>query len=345
MGSLVLFYKTEFGSIFHDDACNVLKSLPARSVDLVVTSPPFGLTREKEYGNVPPEKYIDWFGNFATDIKRVLKSTGSFVVDIGGTWNQGNPTRSLYHFKLMIELCETYGFHLAQEFYWWNPSKLPSPAQWVTVKRVRVKDAVNCIWWLSSTPNPKADNSRVLQPYSESMMDLLADHDTSEAIRPSGHKVSEWFAQNNGAAIPPNILAVANTSSNTHYLRSCKKKGIKPHPARFPEQIPEFFIRMLTDPGDLVVDPFAGSCTTGEVAERLQRKWICCDTTKDYLRGAKERFSADIIQNTTPDSRAYYSIPKLGSGWMDSIESEGRDTPKSKTANPRPKRNEKSGEQ
>ena len=120
-----------------------------------MTSPPFGLVRKKDYGNVDADEYVDWFKPFAKAFHRVLKDSGSLVIDIGGAWNKGYPTRSLYHFKLLIMLCEEFGFHLAQEFYWWNPSRLPTPAEWVTVRRVRVKDAVNTVWWLSKTPWPK----------------------------------------------------------------------------------------------------------------------------------------------------------------------------------------------
>ena len=164
-------------------------------------------------------------------------------------------------------LCRDFGFHLAQEFYWWNPSKLPTPAEWVTVRRIRVKDAINCVWWLSRTPYPKVSNQRVLQPYSDSMKQLLKKG-YKPKLRPSGHDISDKFQKDNGGAIPPNLLALANTESNSVYQRYCREHGIKEHPARFPSGLPGFFTRMLTDRGDTVFDPFAGSCVTGEVCER-----------------------------------------------------------------------------
>jgi site-specific DNA-methyltransferase (cytosine-N4-specific) len=109
-------------------------------------------------------------------------------------------------------------------------------------------------------------------------------------LRPSGHDISEKFSVDNGAAIPPNLLAISNTESNSYYLRYCRENGLTPHPARFPAELPEYFIRMLTDPGDLVVDPFAGSCVTGEVAERTERRWLCVELREEYLRGALARF-------------------------------------------------------
>lgn len=316
---MTVYYETKLGKIVLGDSRMVLEDhVEPNSVDLIMTSPPFGLVRKKEYGNVDAPDYIAWFRLFGRVFKSVLKKNGSLVIDIGGSWVKGQPTRSLYHFKLLIMLCEELGFHLAQEFYWWNPSKLPTPAEWVTVRRIRVKDAVNCIWWLSPSPFPRASNKRVLQPYSDSMEELLEKGYRAKK-RPSGHNISKKFGVKHKGAIPPNLMALANTESNSYYLRYCKENDIKPHPARFPSGIPEFFIRMLTEPGDFVVDPFAGSCVTGEVAEALNRRWACVDTEEEYLRGALGRFHPENLgngSNRTPDSKdAYYQVPRPGLLW------------------------------
>lgn len=282
-------YSTQYGSAYHGDSLEYLRQMEANSVDLIMTSPPFALKRKKEYGNVHAKEYVDWFLEFATEFQRVLKDMGSLVVDIGGTWVKGQPTRSLYHFELLIALCKVTGFHLAQEFYWYNPSKLPSPAEWVTVRRIRVKDAVNTVWWLSKTPYPKASNRNVLRPYSDSMKKLLKNGYKAKT-RPSGHDISENFSKNNKGAIPPNLLEIANTDSNGTYLRECREHGVKPHPARFPHGLPEFFIKFLTDPDDLIVDPFAGSNITGEVAENLERNWLSFELDADYIEASKFRF-------------------------------------------------------
>lgn len=285
-----LFHETALGRIFWGDSLALFQTeIRPASVDLIMTSPPFGLVRKKDYGNVDADEYLDWFRPFAAAFHKALKPHGSLVIDIGGSWIPGQPTRSLYHYELLIMLCREFGFHLAQEFFWWNPARLPTPAEWVTVRRIRVKDAVNCIWWLSPTPWPKASNRRVLQPYSESMKELL-EKGYKPMLRPSGHDISDRFGVDNGAAIPPNLIALAHTESNSAYIRFCRQHGVTPHPARFPTEIPEFFIRMLTDRGDLVVDPFAGSCATGEAAERTRRAWICCELVEHYLKGAVGRF-------------------------------------------------------
>lgn len=290
---LTQFHATKLGAMWNGDSLDWLARAKPGSVDLVMTSPPFGLIKKKSYGNEDAHAYCDWFRPFAEGFKRVLKDEGSLVIDIGGAWKTGLPTRSLYHFELLIMLCEEYGFHLCQEHYWWNPAKLPTPAEWVNVRRVRVKDAVNCIWWLSPTPWPKASNRRILAPYSESMKDLLKNGYQAKT-RPSGHVISEKFGRDNGGSVPPNLLAIANTESNGQYQEFCNANNLDVHPARFPALLPEYFIRMLTDPGDMVLDPFAGSCVTGMVAESLQRRWACVEMNTDYLNGAIARFDGDI---------------------------------------------------
>ena len=313
------FHETPLGRIVNGDSRKALAACGDESVDLIMTSPPFGLVRKKDYGNVEADGYVDWFKPFAAEFHRVLKDSGSLVIDIGGAWNKGYPTRNLYHFKLLIMLCEEIGFHLAQDFYWWNPSKLPTPAEWVTVRRVRVKDAVNTVWWLSKTPWPKASNRRVLQPYSPSMKELLSRGYRAKR-RPSGHDISEKFGIDNGAAIPPNLIAIPNTESNSFYLRYCEEKGFKPHPARYPAELPEYFIRMLTERGDMVVDPFAGSCVTGEVCERTGRRWTCIELVREYCEAALGRFVRDPQETAKPvtdpdDPSNYYRVPRPGILW------------------------------
>lgn len=280
-------YTTALGKAYLGDAQEILASIAADSIQLVLTSPPFALRRKKAYGNVDADEYVEWFLPFAREIYRVLRNDGSFVMDLGGAWNRGSGTRSLFPYHLILRLCEF--FHLAQEFYWYNPSRLPTPAQWVTIRRTRVKDAVTTLWWLAKTAEPQADNRRVLQPYSKSMKRLLKDG-YQPAKRPSQHEIGPHFQRDNGGAIPPNLLTIPNTRSHDDYFRRCREANVPIHPARFPNSLPEFFIRFLTEPGQTVLDPFAGSNTTGFVAESLGRKWISVEINEDYVIGSKFRF-------------------------------------------------------
>ena len=150
-----VIYKSKLGTILNYDSLNWLHNpWKKNKVDLIMTSPPFALISKKSYGNELASEYCEWFRPFAEGFNKVLKSDGSLVIDICGTWRKDAPVRSLYHFELLQMLCKEYGFYLCQEHYWWNPSKLPSPAVWVNKERSRVKDSINCIWWLSKSPNP-----------------------------------------------------------------------------------------------------------------------------------------------------------------------------------------------
>ena len=207
-------------------------------------------------------------------------------------------------------------FHLCQEFICFNPARLPSPAQWVNVERCRVKDAYTRVWWLSKTPRPKADNRRVLTAYSDSMTKLLEKGTYNAGLRPSEFVIGETsFLKKHAGAIPPNVLAasivdtfaelaadpmnllsIANTGSNDVYQKHCRENKLTVHPARMPSKLVEFFIRFLTDANDLVLDPFAGSNTTGAVAESLGRRWKGFEIRPDYVETSKARFNGSIIQ-------------------------------------------------
>lgn len=297
-----LVYSTSSGQAWVGDAAVDLRNVcEPDTVDLIVTSPPFALLHKKDYGNESQEDYVRWFQPFADEFWRVLKPTGSLVIDLGGSWEPGRPIKSLYAFELLISLCRRPNrrFHLAQDFYWYNPARLPTPAAWVTVRRLRAKDAVNYIWWLSKSPEPKADNSRVTREYTQGMKRLIETGTYNRGRRPSGHVVREGFTRDRGGAIPPNLLCISNTGNDKAYIDACKTAGRKPHPARFAPDVPRFFIEMLTDVGDFVMDPFAGSNVTGQVAESLGRRWLSLDVDRDYVEGSAVRFEnlqAEIAQ-------------------------------------------------
>jgi site-specific DNA-methyltransferase (cytosine-N4-specific) len=329
-----------------------------------VTSPPFALQRKKAYGNKSPEEYVGWFLDFAEKVYEALAEDGSLVIDIGGGWQKGKPLRSHYHFKLLSALTDDNGlladrfgetFNLAQDFYWYNPAKLPTPAQWVTIERIRVKDAVNHVWWLSkSDAREKPDNRRVLKEYSDAQKRLIEKGHDSQS-RPSEHELSDTFDEpaENGAIRPnfrnaiddsstiqssaellenldvpepllemvleeglteelvqtlgaahteDNVLEVANTRSTTPYLEACKETDTEIHPARFPRELPKFFIQFLTELGDTVLDIFAGSNTTGQMAQQTGRKWLAFESEETYLEGSRYRFQEPEEIHSGPTS-------------------------------------------
>lgn len=274
------------------DSLELLNKLEDGSVNLVLTSPPFALQRKKAYGNEDQNEYVDWLSQFAALVYKKLTDDGSFVIDIGGAYEKGQPTYSLYQFRVLIKLCDEIGFHLAQPFYWHNTSALPAPIEWVNKRKIRAKTSVNSVWWLCKKPHCKANVSNVLTPYSERMKKLISNPDKyyTPKDRPSGHDIGSSFGKDNGGAIPPNLLQIPNSDSNSQYLRHCKELDVKGHPARFPAGLPEFFIKFLTDENDLVVDIFGGSNTTGYVANNLNRRWLSFELSKDYVAASMFRF-------------------------------------------------------
>lgn len=299
-------YSTSKGKCICGNSLDLLETLEDNSVNLVITSPPFALQRKKEYGNEEQEEYVNWLCSFGEVVYRKLAENGSFVIDIGGAYEKGQPTYSLYQFRTLIKLCDDIGFKLAQPFYWHNPSALPAPIEWVNKRKIRAKTSVNTVWWLCKQPQCKADITKVLTPYSNRMKKLLENPDgfikEEGVVRPSGHILgkSSW-SKDNGGAIPPNLLQIPNSESNSPYLKICKQLGIKGHPARFPSALPEFFIKLLTDENDIVVDIFGGSNTTGRTAEKLNRRWYSFELSKEYVAASVFRFS-----NTAEEAKTYY---------------------------------------
>lgn len=304
------FYRTDLGAAYLGDSLEALREIEDNSVSLVVTSPPYALHFKKAYGNVDKGAYVEWFLEFAREIHRILCADGSFVLNIGGSYNKGTPTRSLYHFKLLIELVDTVGFYLAQEGFWHNPAKMPVPAEWVTVRKIRLKDSVEYVWWLSKTEWPKASNQRVLNGSFSADMHRLNKRGVKPTERPSGHKINASWAkiktkgsipagfldaelfnpEELGIEPPGSVQIMGNNAANDSYTLKCKEAGLKVHPARFPAKLPEFYIKMLTEEDDIVLDPFAGSNTTGAVAEGLLRRWLAFDNFEEYLEASKFRF-------------------------------------------------------
>jgi DNA modification methylase len=311
----------------------MLAGLPDGSVNLAFTSPPYALHFKKEYGNVHKDDYVEWFLTFAKEVYRTLADDGSFVLNIGGSYNKGLPPRSTYHLKTLIALVDEVGFHLAQETFWYNPAKMPMPAEWVTVRRIRVKDSVEYVWWLSKTPWPKANNRRVLKPYSADMI-RLNRRGVRATVRPSGHNITSDFNKlDAGGSIPGNVLEEAlpddllrfgNNAANDTYTKRCKEAGLKIHPARFPASLPDFFVKMLTDEGDLVVDPFGGSNTTGMVAEGPASALADCGRCTGVPRGEQVSFRGDdfgrrkqrLLRNLV--GGRIRQAPELRTSWLNS---------------------------
>lgn len=306
-------YKTINGQFFHGDSTKILDDFPQlkNNVQLILTSPPFPLNNKKKYGNLQGENYKKWFVNLAKIYSDLLKDDGSIIIELGNAWEPNRPIQSLLTLESLLEFVKNpeANLRLCQEFVCYNPARLPSPAQWVTVNRIRTIDSFTHVWWMSKTDYPKADNRKILCPYSKSMQKLLERKTYNSGKRPSEHNISltSFFKDNGGsimhnviergpidenrnARLPKHVLSMANTSSNDFYSKICREKKIQAHPARMQPELAQLFIEFLTDPGDIVLDPFAGSNTTGYMAEKLSRRWISIEAKKEYGMHSMIRF-------------------------------------------------------
>jgi site-specific DNA-methyltransferase (cytosine-N4-specific) len=315
-------YKSKKGKLILGDSIELLsgkfKKKYKGKIDLIITSPPFPLNKKKKYGNKQGNEYLKWFTDLAPVFSELLSETGSLVIEIGNSWEPGRPVQSLLHLECLLALVKhpDAGLKLIQEFICYNPSKLPSPAQWVTVNRIRTVDSYTHVWWIAKSDFPKADNSKVLRPYSKSMLRLLKNQKYNAGKRPSEHNISKkGFLNNHGGSIshnffemealdgdrdvrlPHSVLSFSNTTSNDFFLQECRRKKVRPHPARMSGGLINFFIEFLTDKNDLVLDPFSGSNTTGYCAEKLKRKWISFEVKESYIKQAIIRFSDPSLKS------------------------------------------------
>ncbi|WP_321280159.1 site-specific DNA-methyltransferase [Marinifilum fragile] len=282
-------------------------------VDLIITSPPFPLNQKKKYGNLKGDEYYNWFINLAPLYSDLLSEEGSIVIEIGNAWEPERPVQSLLHLKSLLGFVENSDLRLIQEFICYNPSRLPSPAQWVTVNRIRTVDSYTHVWWMAKSDFPKADNSKVLRPYSKSMRSLLKRQSFNAGKRPSAHTISEkGFLTDHGGSIahnffemdpidgdrevrlPHSVLSLSNTNSNDFFMKKCREMNYTPHPARMHKGLVNFFINFLTDENDLVLDPFGGSNTTGYCAEINNRKWVAFELDGSYAEQSILRFQNPV---------------------------------------------------
>jgi DNA methylase N-4/N-6 domain-containing protein len=295
------YYKTEYGEMLWGKCEDVIslyfENATDTKINLLFTSPPFPLNRAKKYGNMSGNEYLEWITKLGPLFSKALAPDGSLVIELGNAWEQGKPIHSTLPIEALLELKKSGDFHLCQEFIYYNPAKLPSPIEWVNKRRIRVKDSFTRIWWLSNSDYPKADNSNVKEAYSDQMKKLIKAGKYNSGKRPSEYTIGESsFLIDNGGAIPSNVLIAANTTSNDDYIKYCKENNLDIHPARMPKELAEFFIKFLTDEDDLVLDPFAGSNTTGATAEKLKRRWISIEASEEYIKGSLGRFPhAELI--------------------------------------------------
>lgn len=313
MKKVKLGYKTKSGACYNASIEEFSLSDEALKlngkVNLIFTSPPFPLASPKKYGNKSGEDYLTWIVDVVNGMLPLLANNGSLVMEIGNAWDKGAPTMSTLPLRTLLAIEERTKLHLCQQFIWENSARLPGPATWVNKERIRLKDSHTHLWWFSPSVRPKADNRRVLTEYSPAMQRLIKSGKYNPGVRPSEHVIGEkTFVKDNKGAIhsstiitPHNAsdleeylhstLVMGNTATDPAYRNWCQERDLGLHPARMPIRLAEFFIKFLTEDGDLVFDPFGGSNTTGRAAENLGRKWVVVEKDSDYVKGSRGRFS------------------------------------------------------
>lgn len=278
------------GKFIEGDCVEVMRRMPSDSVDLVITSPPYA--DQRDYGiasaSVAPDDYVDWFLPKAVQIYRVLKPTGSFVLNINDKVVNG--FQHLYVFELVLRLCNDIGFHLVRDYIWYNPATPPNVYSRGGYGRTK-KSHEYCFWFSKGSDwTFKLDPIR--KPYSKGMQKYLQGKgkgDRRQNTRPSTHNFNcgkVWADK--GGSDPGSVIELGNTRSNDRFIKMCKEKGIV-HPARFPEKLVDFFILSGSNEGDIILDPFAGSGTAAVSALKNNRRWIGIDISADYCSLATER--------------------------------------------------------
>lgn len=280
--------------VYLADALTFSKSLPNDSLDLVLTSPPYadikvGSNISKEYKSIKLSEYVEWFLPIADEIKRALKPNGSFVLNIDTLTKDGD--RQLYIFDLLLALVRRTGLHLIQDAFYIKPPAIPAGS---VSKYTRLKPSVEYVWWFSKTKLPKANAHKVLMQYSNSFAKKIRDvsrkHLTGMRYMPSGHSLkTERICKDRGGSIPVNYVYASMNDGSQEYMEEWKKRGLDVHPARYPEMLCDFWLLFLTEPSDVVFDPFTGSGTTLSSAKRLGRRYIGCDISKMFIEATQIR--------------------------------------------------------
>lgn len=265
-------------------------------ITLCVTSPPYPLRKPRAYGNPSLTDYVDFICLSLESIIRNLVPGGSICLNLSNDiFVPGSPARSLYREQLLIALCGRYGLHKMDELIWVNPTKPPGPTEWACKRGIHLQTSYEVIYWLSNDPSKvKADNRRVLTTHTARHKAFVAQggerhyrssNDGAHVIRPGS------FSQPTAGRLPRNVLTISHTCADSRqYRQDATRLGLPLHGAVQPLAIPRFLIEFLSEPGDLIVDPFGGSLSSAIASEQLKRSWIVCEWIYEYIRGGAERF-------------------------------------------------------
>lgn len=294
-GVKLIAFHTELGMAIWSRHQNVFPLLD-EPIHLCISSPPYPLRQARAYGNPDEVQYVDFICEALDPVVRNLAPGGSVVLNISNDiFTHKSPARSLYIERLTLALHDRLGLALMDRIPWVNYSKPPGPTYWACVNRVQLTTAYEPVLWFTNDPlKVRSDNRRVLEAHTERHRKLMhaggagrtAEYgDGAYQIRPNS------FGRITAGKIPRNVFERGHACRDTAaYRQHAKELGLPPHGAMQPTSLPDFFIRLLTEPGDLVADLFGGTTKTGLTAERLGRRWIVTEWILQYLRSAAEMY-------------------------------------------------------
>ncbi len=294
-GVAILGFSTELGAAILGHCDHVFASVDS-PITLVLTSPPYPLTKARSYGNVPLSTYIDWVIKTITPVVKNMVDGGSICINLSNDkFVPGSPARSTYLERLIILLEDRLGLHLIDRLIWSNPSKAPGPVKYASIDRTHLNTGWEPVIWMTNNPyRVRSDNRRVLQAHTQRHLDLIAKGGEQREVRYSDGAYSlkvGSFGNPTPGRIPRNVLTFGHSCADQRaYKAAAKAQGLQAHGAPMPLALAKFLIELLTVPGEMVADPFGGSFTTAKAAELLGRRWLSTECMAEYVIGSAYRF-------------------------------------------------------
>lgn len=288
-----LAFSTNLGVAIWTDAHRVLSHW-RETIFLALTSPPYPLRNPRAYGNPAAEEHVDFICWHFEPIVKNLAPGGTIVLNLGDVFEPNSPAKSTYIEELTLAFKKRFGLHLMNRIIW-QSNKPPSPIQWSSIQRMQVAETYEtCLWFTNDPLNCIADNRRILEPHTETHKAFVAKGGVKVArVNGDGAHRQRVGAYSNptDGRLPRNIWHIGNRcESQRKYKQRARELGLAAHGASMPLALARKFVLFMTEVGQLVVDPFFGSGTTGLAAEIEGRPWAGMEIFFDYARGAAERF-------------------------------------------------------
>lgn len=295
-GMALLAFSTRLGIGVWGDCTDVVGGLET-DITLVLTSPPYPLAKTRAYGNVREGEYVDWLCATLEGVIAKLAPGGSLMLVLGNDiFQPGSPARSLYKERLTLALNDRFSLSKMDSLIWFNNSKPPGPVQWASLNRSQLNTAYESVLWFTNDPSQvRSDNRRVLQPHRERQTRLMAaggeqrnerHSDGAYSLRPG-----RSYARQTAGRIPKNVLPFGHQCADQKaYKIAAKALGLPVHGAPMPVSLCRFLIEFMTERGDLVMDPMAGSMSVAKAAELAGRRWLACEQYGEYVLGGSTRF-------------------------------------------------------